>query len=55
MSDIWPAAFWAAVMMVRRMNVPSISDISAPRKDLKTCSARSTLVLYVTERSCLMS
>ena len=38
-------------MMVRRMNVPSISEISAPRNDLKTCSAWSTLVLYVTETS----
>ncbi len=53
-SDICPAAFCATVMMVRRMNVASISEMSDPRNDLKTWAALSSDVLYVTEMSCVM-
>ena len=44
-SDICPAAFCATVMMVRRMNVDSMSPMSAPRNERKTSADFSWLVL----------
>ncbi len=54
MSDICPAEFCATVMIVRRMKVASISEISEPRNDLNTWAALSSDVLYVTEMSWVM-
>ena len=54
LAGLWLAAFCATVMMVLRIKVASISEMSTPRNDLNTWEALSSDVLYVTEMSCVM-